>query len=280
MLSSKEILIIGDTCNDHIIEGDVRGISPEGPIPVLVNPVYSFSRGMAYNFIRNIESLLGEKVKNTILNNYPSDIWNYIDKKSGYKLLRMDKVQNIVPPLSFKEVEEKINRDIKIIVVLDYDSGYITNSLLKEISDNFEPYCNLYLDTRKDCLNGLDDWVIKINDEEYSKAEKNTKNIDDFDIICTYGRAGAGYGDSFIDQRNKIDARDVTGCGETFLSTFIYFIHNREELAKLTGEEFNRYSARDNAIDIANLAASITAGHLGTYAPTKEEIENLYRKVT
>jgi len=277
VLKAEEVLVIGDTCNDHILEGTVRGISPEAPIPVLMNPEYSVSLGMGYNFIRNMEKLFGEKIKNTILNNNPSDIWNYIDKKSGYKLLRVDKIQSIVPPLTIKDIEAHINQKIRVIVVLDYDSGYITNSLLKEISDNFSPYCHLYLDTRKECLDGLDGWLIKINNEEYSRASKATKDIARYNIITTYGKAGARYAHQYIKQRNPVDARDVSGCGETWLSAFIYFTHNWEELIRLIGRP--SVAVRDTAMDVANITASLTAGHLGTYAPSKGEIEELYRRL-
>ena len=50
------ILIVGDSCKDIFIYGEITRLSPEAPVPVL-NPLKEISNdGMAKNVVNNVES--------------------------------------------------------------------------------------------------------------------------------------------------------------------------------------------------------------------------------
>ena len=51
------VLVIGDTCKDVFIYGDIERISPEAPIPVLVPSHTETNDGMARNVSNNVEAL-------------------------------------------------------------------------------------------------------------------------------------------------------------------------------------------------------------------------------
>lgn len=275
LLKPEEVLIIGDTCRDHNLIGEVSGLSPEAPIPILTNPQHDLSLGMSYNFVRNLERFFkGVPIpnENLLLAQHPIDIWNYMDERSGQKLLRVDRTNKLFPEvLTFDKVSERVTDKIRVIVALDYDTGFLTNQLLSEISIQYGSSRYLYIDTRKPNLSYLQGWKIKINDIEAAKASKTTDDFDSLDLIVTHGKDGSEISDMFVHQKNKVDARDVTGCGETWLSTFIYMYHSDDFVVTLTGR-----SGLEEVMNLANLAASITASHVGTYAPTVKEISDLY----
>ena len=52
-----KILVVGDSCTDVFVYGDITRLTPEAPVPVF-NPVReTFNNGMAKNVSKNIESL-------------------------------------------------------------------------------------------------------------------------------------------------------------------------------------------------------------------------------
>jgi len=278
LLKPEEVLIIGDTCRDHNLIGEVSGLSPEAPIPILTNPRHDLSLGMSYNFVRNLERFFkGVPIpdENLLFSKHPSDIWNYMDERSGQKLLRVDKINKLFPEvLTFDKVSQRVHDKIKVIIAIDYDTGFLTSSLLSEIAVQYGSSKYLYIDTRKPNLTHLQGWKIKINDIEAAKARKATKGFDDLDLIVTHGKEGSETHDLFVHQKNKVDARDVTGCGETWLATFIYMYHSDDIVKALTCGQHDL----EEVMNLANLSASITASHVGTYAPTVKEIVDLYLK--
>ena len=51
------VLVIGDSCEDVFIYGDIERISPEAPIPVFKPTHTEKNDGMARNVANNVESL-------------------------------------------------------------------------------------------------------------------------------------------------------------------------------------------------------------------------------
>ena len=52
-----KVLVIGDSCEDVFIYGDIERISPEAPIPVFKPTHEKSNSGMAKNVSSNVESL-------------------------------------------------------------------------------------------------------------------------------------------------------------------------------------------------------------------------------
>ena len=53
----SKILVIGDSCSDIFIYGNIERICPEAPVPVF-NPTHKTKNGgMAKNVVKNLEAL-------------------------------------------------------------------------------------------------------------------------------------------------------------------------------------------------------------------------------
>ena len=52
-----KVLVIGDSCKDVFIYGDIERISPEAPIPVFKPTHEESNGGMAKNVANNVEAL-------------------------------------------------------------------------------------------------------------------------------------------------------------------------------------------------------------------------------
>ena len=52
-----KVLVIGDSCVDEFVYGDIKRISPEAPIPVFLPTHEESNDGMAQNVSNNIQSL-------------------------------------------------------------------------------------------------------------------------------------------------------------------------------------------------------------------------------
>lgn len=55
--SNLSVLVIGDVCLDVTTEGESNRLSPEAPVPVILNPVENYSLGMAANVAYNLHNL-------------------------------------------------------------------------------------------------------------------------------------------------------------------------------------------------------------------------------
>ena len=84
-----KVLVIGDSCTDIFIYGDIERICPEAPVPVIKVTHKTKNRGMAENVVANLEAL-GCEVD--IITN-PNDIKKirYVDNRSNQLVLRVDK---------------------------------------------------------------------------------------------------------------------------------------------------------------------------------------------
>lgn len=180
---NMNVLVIGDIALDIIEEGISTRLSPEAPVPIILNPTTSYSLGMAGNVIANILNL-GATACSTVIygeDEYGKVLLNLLDKmysESGYllkiyngdtenttvkkriianggQLARIDyednigqqDIENLIDALN-ERVIDKIKYDL--IIISDYNKGIITKQswrkikpLLLKLSDNF------FVDTKK-----------------------------------------------------------------------------------------------------------------------------------
>lgn len=241
-----KVLLIGDSCEDVYLYGIVARISPETPVPVLKQIRTETKLGMASNVKHNLIAL-GCDVD--VCTNCPEQITKtrYIDKKSGYHLLRLDKESDI-SPWSGESPEELSYYDA--VIVSDYNKGFVTYDHYKHLQENYEG--PIFVDTKKTDLAQMDQCVVKINSLEYSKIKTECSQL-----IVTQGKHGAMY-KNIIYLAPEVEVFDVCGAGDTFLAALTYkYLLDRHIV---------------QAINFANRAASITIMHRGNYAPTIEEI--------
>ena len=84
----SRVLVIGDSCNDIFIYGDIHRVCPEAPVPVF-NPTHQTENGgMAKNVVRNLEAL-GCNVEFISNDNSIKKI-RYVDNRSNQMVLRVD----------------------------------------------------------------------------------------------------------------------------------------------------------------------------------------------
>ena len=293
--SDIKVLLIGDFMIDHYIIGTSNRISPEAPVPVVI-PEKDYSiPGGAGNVAMNL-SLLGANV--TCVGCAGNDIWGKkllsILKNEGIKTEGIELIDDHPTTLKQRiysdgkqvarlDTEKIINwqpnaevqQNYDIIILSDYNKG-VLNNLWFNIN-NLE---NVIVDPKKDSFNhykGAN--IITPNLNELKKASnidiKDDKSIVDackqlikennFNyIVVKKGDQGMTIvgANNFVKhiQAHSVDKPDVTGAGDTVISVLSLAYAQTKDI---------ELSAK-----IANAAAAIVVGKIGTATVTIEEINN------
>ena len=217
-----KILIIGESCQDTFVYGSATRLCPEGPVPVFRESSRVYSVGMAKNVYHNFVNLrdhLDLDIEfSFVSNDVVGDKVRYIDSESNQLLLRVDEDQH--NPIG-SEVLSSIDFDsYDAVVVSDYDKGFLSHEDLFYIAKRSR---TSFLDTKKDCnLNWASLFTfVKINEKEY--MENNFKFLSTNlweKLIVTKGSKGCSYKRKDYPLTHKVEVRDVTGAGDTFLAAF------------------------------------------------------------
>ena len=301
----KKILVIGDFMLDEYVEGKVERISPEAPVPVVDAKETKARPGGAANVVANILSLgakatalgvigndkEGEILK-TLLKSLGADISGLFVEPSrpttrktriiagSQQLLRIDwECREEIP----KKIKEKIKNFLLSsfssydgIIVSDYGKGMITKELfeitklIKEkvplILDPKEKNFSIYRDITSMTPNVKETYqdvgILVETDRDAERAGRLLieKHNLDFAVIT---RSEKGISIITKKEAKHIPTRakqvyDVTGAGDTVISVFT--------LALVSG------ASPFVAGEVANLAAGIVVGKVGTATTTVEEI--------
>ena len=221
------VLVIGDSCQDVFVYGDIERISPEAPIPVFKPTHEKSNSGMAKNVSSNVESL--DMVIHTVTNKNSIIKKRYVDNRSGQMVLRVDehdycdRIDNNLlsglvknrfkqPPFGFKSQRE-FHYDA--IIISDYCKGFLEEEDIQYICENNE---NVFVDTKKK----LGEWIkdadyIKINELEYLKNhEVLSENGFEEKLIVTLGSNGCRYKGLEYPVK-KVPVREISGAGDTFI---------------------------------------------------------------
>jgi len=299
---NKRVLVLGDIMLDKYIWGHVARISPEAPVPVVEVEKDTSCLGGAGNSSRNLESLgafplltgvVGNDQEGTwIIKNVPDSRGIFVDKSrpTSVKTRIVAHHQQVVrvdlekKSTISSQIEEKIFNFIKQeeydgILMSDYNKGVITKSLMNKLLalaqkrkipvfvdpkvENFPLFSPVTLITpnhfeaekivRHECL----------TDSQIEKAgQKILSHISTPYLIIKRGEQGMtvfekGKKPLHIPTVAK-EVYDVTGAGDTVIVT--------TALALLSGG-----SIQEAAV-LANTAAGIVAGKLGTAAVTADEL--------
>jgi D-beta-D-heptose 7-phosphate kinase/D-beta-D-heptose 1-phosphate adenosyltransferase len=307
---SARILAIGDVMLDRFIVGTVSRISPEAPVPVVDLTSETFKPGGAANAINNIRALGGEVIAVGIIGDDVSGK-KLIDllKQSGIntegiiviqnrptivktriiagqqQIVRIDRekrdgldnewVQKI---LGF--VNTKI-KDIDAILISDYDKGVITNKLLEDVIPLAKKYNKpIIVDPKVEhFLDYKGVTIVTPNIKEASAAtgispinETSIRNMGQWlltqlecdTVLITRGKDGMTLfeNDGAVIHIPTVarEVFDVTGAGDTVTGVVA--------LCLAVG------AMMVDAAIIANTAAGIVVGKLGTATATKEELKH------
>jgi D-beta-D-heptose 7-phosphate kinase/D-beta-D-heptose 1-phosphate adenosyltransferase len=227
------ILVVGDDGIDRFVYGTAVRLAPEAPVPVL-NPVTeTTNKGMAGNVVENLEAL-GIKTYFKCNNITPIKT-RYVDDRSGQILLRVDSNDKVerIDKNELKHIANNKYKGVTIdaIIISDYDKGFLDEADIQFICENNK---NVFIDTKK--ILGkwcIDASFIKINHVEYQRTEYTIHELDIEDkMIITLSSKGCQHKGK-IYPVDKVQIRDVSGAGDTFLSGLVaeYVLTNDIEKA-------------------------------------------------
>ncbi|MBR9677233.1 D-glycero-beta-D-manno-heptose 1-phosphate adenylyltransferase [Candidatus Woesearchaeota archaeon] len=298
--SKKHILVLGDVMLDEFLIGDVSRINPEAPVPVLHVKSRIFKPGGAANVASNVVSL---GAKCTLIGRVGKDNAATILKKSldvrdinhklviddvltirktrsiaqNQHLLRVDFENNT--PMSAEQTKKALAnikkiKNVDLIIISDYNKGFITKELMSEIKklnipiiadikpQNKELFSNVHLITpnlkEAQKLSGISGTSQEIVEQIGKKlvTELNTN------VIITRSKDGISLFEKNSAQHhiptNAVEVYDVTGAGDTVIGAIGLSIASNASLTQ-------------SAI-IANHAAGVVVGKVGTATTTQKEL--------
>jgi len=299
----KKIAVIGDVMLDKYIFGNVERISPEAPVQVVEVKKENYLPGGAANVANNIAALQGnafmvgivgkdneanillEELKKRNINT--QGIFTDNNKPTTQKvrilgqkqqLLRIDyekrdylneETENNI--LNF--IKEKIN-NIDAIIISDYTKGVITENLINQIKDIAKDK-TIIVDPKPEHMDFYKDVSLVTPNIKEAREMTNSKSNDfkeigrkmlnrlNSPILITKGKEGMSLFEidgNIINIPTKAkEVYDVSGAGDTVVAT-------------LTLALASNATIKEAAI-LANHAAGITVGKLGTATVTIEEIK-------
>lgn len=307
----KPVLIVGDVMLDEYFFGNVHRISPEAPVPILLEQEKEWSLGGAANVAANCKHVgldvdligvinsddaegkrfLSHLQANKIATN---GIIHSIDRKTTCKrrflsqkhqMLRLD--TESTHPLTAREllaIEARIAALLKpdsIILVSDYAKGVVTRELMHFIRDIAkERGCQLLVDPKgPDFEKYQGAGIIKPNLREYQQmvshfrlSPKATLEENARELCRILGLGGIVV---TLGERGMIYVSPTTS-----ISSPAY----RREVYDLTGAGDTVFSflalgfahnvSIEDCLVLANNAASVAVSHVKTYAVSLEELIN------
>jgi D-beta-D-heptose 7-phosphate kinase/D-beta-D-heptose 1-phosphate adenosyltransferase len=215
-LNELKVLVIGESCIDKFIYCSTKRLSPEAPVPVL-NPVETtVNGGMAANVVANVKAL--KSGVQIIHLTPPSNVTKtrYVDSKSNHMFIRVDEGEETITPIEWSTDVENFIKNSDIVIVSDYNKGYLDNTNLWAIGHLAKLSI---LDTKRKLTQEIADkfTFIKLNESE----SQNNKHLNPDNLIVTLGSKGVLYDDKLIPQENPKQTIDVSGAGDTFTAAFI-----------------------------------------------------------
>jgi rfaE bifunctional protein kinase chain/domain len=309
-LSDTKVIVVGDIMMDEYIWGDVSRISPEAPVPIVEIKKETKMLGGAANVINNIASLGGTPILCGVVGDDPtgSEILETM-KQQG---LRTDGIiTETGRPTSIKTrvvahnqqvvrfdrenrkrlKDESIKRILgfiremeggyEAIIVTDYGKGVISAELMeglrKVLSDskaiiavdpktgNFEFYQGVDVITPNHHEAAAYCRMEIVNEENLVQAgHQMLSELNCRSVLITQGKDGMTLfeKDGEITHIPTVAKKvfDVTGAGDTVISTLC--------LALASGMDLK------SAAVIANFAAGIVVGEVGTSTVKAEELKN------
>ena len=244
-----KVLVIGEECVDKFVYCKTDRLSPEAPVPV-INPIKTTTNGgMAGNTVANIKALFPNSEVKGIHQTQKITKTRFVEDKSNHMFVRLDEGDDFCDTFTWDEKAYASIKESDVVIVSDYDKGFLSNSDLKEIA--YRSKLSI-LDSKRKLTNDItkDFTFVKLNESE----DDNNELLNKENVIVTLGKRGAWSKGVLYGSPNPQDTIDVSGAGDTFTAAFIikYF-----EL----GQE-------DKAIKFANEKASEVVSKRGVVVPS------------
>lgn len=315
-LAGKRVLVIGDLMVDKFIWGKVRRISPEAPVPVVEISRESYSFGGAANVANNIRTLDGEvaivgvvgtdMVGEHLLSDLEAqriDI-SGVEKDSErptiiktriiaqhQQVVRVDREDTSIPtrPVLDKILDNFTRKlpEVDAVIISDYGKGTINSYILPAIIEmtrkqniplTVDPKVENFLKYRRvtcitpnlaEAAGGMRMPEPKDEEELKSLGKKILQRLQSDSVLITRGENGM----TLFEKSGRIvsiptraqEVFDVTGAGDTVIAVFTLAL-----AAKIKMEL---------AAEIANYAAGIVVGKLGTATVTPAELSQAIQRI-
>lgn len=303
---SLKILVLGDFMLDHFVMGRVDRISPEAPVPIVDVDAEMFHLGGAGNVVMNGKTLgaqmiplgvigndwAGERIRELFLKEQlPSDGLISSDRPTTLKTRILAHQQQVVrvdreerTPIPDEIQNQLANQFLEVIdsmdgvIISDYAKGTLTPSLLAKIlpearerdklvcldpkTRHFSSYTPVTVITPNQAeASSLLGYPIISEQDLTDAAQRILKQIDCKALLITRGDKGMALftnGELKVVPTKAREVYDVTGAGDTVVTTIC--------LALAAGAEMIE------AVELANAAAGIVVGKIGTATVTTSEL--------
>jgi bifunctional ADP-heptose synthase (sugar kinase/adenylyltransferase) len=211
-----KVLVIGEICVDKFVYCAAKRLSPEAPVPVLTPVKTIKNQGMAGNTLANVRALAPEYYTMLLGQNEPITKTRYVEEKSNHMFLRVDEGETTITPFKWSMDIDVMIGQSDIVIVSDYNKGFLSNADLKEIGRKSKLSI---LDSKRRLTNDIVEafTFVKLNESE----RLNNPELQGDNIITTLGKSGAEYKNIIFESPDPQDTIDVSGAGDTFTSAFI-----------------------------------------------------------
>ena len=246
-----KVLVIGEICVDKFVYCEAKRLSPEAPVPVLTPVKTIKNQGMAGNTLANVKALAPEYYTMSLGQNEPITKTRYVEEKSNHMFLRVDEGETTITPFKWSMDIDVMIGQSDIVIVSDYNKGFLSNADLKEIGRKSKLSI---LDSKRRLTNDIVEafTFIKLNESE----RLNNPELQGDNIITTLGKSGAKYKNVIFESPDPQDTIDVSGAGDTFTSAFIV--------------KYFQLQDENTAIKFANRKASEVVSKRGVVVPDLE----------
>jgi len=255
-----KVLLIGETCIDYYVYGNVKKNYIESKLCSDSAPVFNVIKsekkmGMASNVFESIKSL---KCDITFLTNkVPIVKKRFIENTSEKHYLRAD-FDDKCQPLSLKKLKKINLKSFDYIVFSDYNKGLVTQEVITYVVKNFKGL--IFVDSKKINLKSYDNCVIKINNHEFNKVEIFPDN---FKLIVTRGKEGATYEGVVFPIYDVDNVIDICGAGDNFLAGLSYLFYHTKDM--------------DTSINFANYCAATCLDTVGVKPFSSDDIDYYFK---
>lgn len=311
---NKRIAVIGDMMLDEYIIGDVDRISPEAPVPVVNVKTESYVLGGAANVINNLHSLnakvsafgiIGQDSTGTKMEREfqkrEIDTEGIIEDKDrptivkkriiahNQQLLRLDwenqkDIDTYMESRIIEVFRHKIDK-IDAVILSDYNKGFLTRGLVMEVIKIAKEHNKIIVVDPKpeNIYNYMGATSMTPNTKEAiacsglkrPETENDFRNMGEHirqelqltNLLVTRSEKGMSlFADTDIKDIPTFakEVYDVTGAGDTVISVYT--------LAAAAGASYYE------AAQIANVAAGIVVGRIGTSTVSIEELKEFCEK--
>ncbi len=307
-LTRPRVLIVGDLIIDRYVTGDVLRISPEAPIPVLSARSSELRLGGAGNVASNLRAMqaevdivgvvgedslggslramlaeLGAGVEGLVVDPSRPTIEKTRMLSGVHQMLRVDweDASALAAPITARllgALQGAIER-AEAVVLSDYGKGVLSDEMIAGAirlararripclvdpkREDFRAYrgATLITPNRKEAEQALGRRIARIEDLP-AAADELIRQAELESIVITLGAEGIYYRTrEGREARAPAQARavfDVTGAGDTVVAHLALYLAGGFDM--------------DTAISLANHAAGIVVGRLGTYSVTRAEL--------